>query len=66
MGFRPNGFSHFFAEQHVPSEWTITLSTVAAANRRSDALDRSWKKPVTADLNAAIDAAGDGARNLAC
>jgi PAS domain S-box-containing protein len=65
MGFRPERLSHFFAEQHVPSEWTIAIvDRNGTLIGRSEALDQFLGKPVTADLYAAIDAAGEGLATL--
>jgi len=61
MAFRPERLSRFFAEQHVPDDWTIAIvdrnGTLIGRNR---ALDRFLGKPVTADLKATMDAAREG------
>ena len=65
MGFRPERLSHFLAEQHVPSEWTIAIvDRNGTLIGRSDALDRFLGKPAIADLNAAIGSAGEGLATL--
>jgi PAS domain S-box-containing protein len=65
MAFRPERLSSFFAEQHVPDEWTVAIvdrnGTVIG---RSHALEWFLGKPVTDDLKSAIDDAREGLANL--
>jgi PAS domain S-box-containing protein len=65
MAFRPERLSSFFAEQHVPDEWTIAIvdrtGTFIGRNR---ALERFLGKPATSDLKAAMDSMSEGLATL--
>ena len=65
MAFRPEKFSQFFADQHVPEQWTIAVvdrSGVFVGHSR--ALDRVIGKPVNADLKAAMNSTREGLATL--
>ena len=65
MAFRPERLSSFFAEQHVPDEWTVAIADRAGTLiGRSHALDRFLGKPATGDLKAAMAAATEGLATL--
>jgi PAS domain S-box-containing protein len=65
MAFRPERLSSFFAEQHVPDEWTVAIvDRSGTVIGRSHALEWFFGKPVTDDLKSAIDGAGEGFANL--
>src|SRR6516165_1252251 len=65
MAFRPEKLSQFFADQHVPEQWTIAVvdrSGVFVGHSR--ALDRVIGKPVNADLKAAMNSTREGLATL--
>lgn len=65
MAFRPERLSSFFAEQHVPDEWTVAIvDRSGTVIGRSHALEWFFGKPVTDDLKSAIDGAREGFANL--